>query len=235
MIPLTTPPLADVMRADTTNVETAISSLMEFYNPPGGGGRFNYLRAVKTVRKSYQGLHRLPLLEATPPSEMKRAGFKANQDVISLACPVAFGRSIQVFDLKGRRFPFGRERFASYRIPFFFVENKIVKLYFLQYRKNYILTNDDYSGLFTVHRKFLLDQEFYGLRTDVEYIDCGAVEDGGPRVLRGHTSENLEMWSDERLSDHLRIVASAMDEIERRALKIQRVRPLRDAELPLFE
>lgn len=235
MIPLTSPPVADVIRADTTNIETAVSSLMEFYDPPGGSGGFNYLRAVKTVRKAYQGLHRLDLLEATKESEKKRAGFKANQDVIKLAGPHAFGRTMQVFDLEGRKFPFGRGRLASYRVPFFFIENKIVKIYFLQYRKNYFLSDEDYAGLYTVHKRFLLETEFYGLPADVEYVDCSAETEGGPRVMRTRQSKDLELWSTEKLNDHLGIVSAAMDEIERRQLKVRRVRPLRDIELPLFD
>ena len=235
MIPLTTPPLADVIKADTTSVETAITSLMEFYDPAGGGGWFNYLRAIKAVRTAYHGVHRLDLLEATTPSEKKRVGYKANQDVISLASPLAFGRTTQTFYLSGRRFPFGRERYASYRIPFFFIEGKIVKLYFLQYRKNYFLTADDYAGLYTVHKRFLLDQEFYDLQVDVEYVDCGAIEKDGPRSLRSHNSASFEMWSVVRLDDHLALVSLARDEIERRQLKVKRIRPLKDITLPLFD
>lgn len=234
MIPLTNPPLAEVIRADTTNVNTAIASLLEFYNPPFDG-KFNYLRAVKTVMRAYKGLHRLDLLGASLPSLQKRPGFKANQDVISLACPEAFGRSTQVFDLKGRKFSFGRERYATYRIPFFFVENQIVKIYFLQYRKAYNLTHDDFAGIYTVHKRFILDQEFFDYPVDVEYVDCAAEEEKGPRVLRKYDSSKFELWSDDRLNDHLSVVASAMDEIEKREIKVKRIRPLRDTELPLFD
>ncbi len=234
MTVLTNPPLVEVLRADTTSVETAILSLLEFYNPKNSG-RFNYLRAVKTVRCAYKGLHRLDHLLMASESVQKRAGYKANQDVIALACPVAFRRTTQVFDLGKRFFPFGRERYASYRIPFFFTENFTVKLYYLQYRKNYYISEDVYGGMLTVHRRYLLDQEFYGDRCEIEYVDCSASDEKAPRQLRTFQSSELELWSEERLKDQLGIVAAAMEQIELRSLRVKRIRPLRDIELPLFD
>ncbi|MCV3206673.1 hypothetical protein OHD62_00975 [Mesorhizobium sp. YC-39] len=234
MIPLTNPPLVEVLRADTTNVQTAMRSLLEFYNP-ADGGKFNYLRSVKAVRRAYQGLHRLDQLLAAPISVQQRVGYKPNQDVIALASPLAFGRTTQVFDLNGRRFPFARDRFATYRIPFFFTESGIVRLYFLQYRKSFVLSKDVYCGMLTVHKKFLLEQEFYGEICDVEYVDCSSDEEGSSRNRKTYSSADLDMWSEERLKDQLGVVASAMDEIEKRELKVKRVKPLRDVDLPLFD
>jgi hypothetical protein len=231
---LTPPPLVEVLRADTTSVETAVSSLLDFYNPVDSG-KFNYLRAVKATRTAYQGLHKIEQLLAAAPSVQKRAGFKPNQDVIEMACPLAFGRETQVFDLGARKFPFGRDRFASYRVPFFFTEGRIVKLYFLQYRKGYVLSRDVYEGMFLVHKRYLLEQEFYGERFDVEYVDCAAPEDKAPRTRQVFSSANLAEWTDERLRDQLGIVAAAMDAIEARSLKVKRIRPLRDSSLPLFD
>lgn len=234
MILLTPPPLVEVLRADTRNLETTVNSLLEHYNP-ADGGQFNYIRSVKTIRRAYQGYHNLPQLLAASPSIQERVGFKPNQDVIGLASPLAFGRSTHVFDLKGRRFSFGRERYASYRIPFFFTEAGVVKLYFLQYRKGFFLDKDIYGGMLTIHQDYLLSQEFYGEKCDVEYVDCAASEEKGPRVLRKYNSTDLERWSNDRLNDQVRMVAAAMDEIESRSLKVKRIRPLRDIELPLFD
>ena len=234
MIPLAKPPLVEVLRADTTSLDTAVQSLMEFYSPIDTG-KFNYLRAVKTARMAYKGLHRIDLLLAAPPSVAKRVGFKPNQDVIALAAPLAFGRKTQVFDLGKRYFPFGRERYASYRVPFFFVENATVKLYFLQYRKGLVLSKDVYSGLLKVHTEYLLEPEFYGDPVDVEYVDCAAPFEGASRSMQRFTSSDLEMWTDERLKDQLGIVAAAMDQIEKQGLSVKRVRPLKDSELPLFD
>jgi hypothetical protein len=234
LILLTPPPLIEILRADTTNVETAVASLLEFYNP-AHDVRFNYLRSVKTARVAYQGLHRLDQLLAAPASVQKKVGFRPNQEVISIACPLAFGRKTQVFDLGSRRFSFGRDRSASYRIPFFFTENGTVKLYFLQYRKGFSLPRDVYEGMMLVHNKYLLEQEFYGEKCDVEYVDCSADNEDGPRVLKTYASSNLQAWTNERLQDQLGIVAAAMDAIETRSLKVKRVRPLRDSTLPLFD
>jgi hypothetical protein len=161
MIPLTTPPLPEVLFTPTDSIASAITSLTNFYE---GTGNFNYLDSTKIVKTAYRGLHNLELLMAGLKEE--KVGVVPNRDVVALAAPLAFGRKTQVFDLAGRKFAFGRERLASYRVPFFFVEGGVVKVLLLLPRKGPYLTYDAICGCASVLKKYLLEQEFYRRQVD---------------------------------------------------------------------
>ncbi|MBA3519058.1 MAG: hypothetical protein H0T75_15810, partial [Rhizobiales bacterium] len=194
MKPLIDPPLAEVIRADTHSIDSAAKSLLCFYEPEGGF--FNYLRGTKVVKTAYRGFHHLDSLLYALPSDQKRVGFRPNQDVITRAAPLAFGRVTRVFDLPPRKFQFGRDRRASYRVPFFFIEAGVVKLYYLQPRKGPYLTIDHVEGLATVFKRYLLDLEFFGESTDIEFVDVGAVNAGSARETKIFRLRDVNLWSE---------------------------------------
>jgi hypothetical protein len=232
MIRLTTPPLPEVMRTPTGSVGAAMVSLKDFYETRSN---FNYLDSTKRVKSSYKGLHDFDVLISG--MDGKKVGCGPNKEVVTLAAPLAFGRKTQVFDLPSRKFPFGRDRLSSYRVPFFFVEGGVVKVYMLLPRKGPYLSYDAVCGCATVLKRYLLEQEFYGERIDVEIVDVSALEKDGPRVLQKYCLSDLELWPDARLHEHLKGVAVALDAMERDAIvkKNRRIRLLRDSELPLFD
>jgi hypothetical protein len=166
----------------------------------------------------------------------RRQGKTSKEEIIALAAPIAFGRSTQVFDLPARKFPFGRARRASYRIPFFFVEGGVVKLYFLQPRKQHGSTFAQLGMVGTIHKRYLLDTEFFGQPTNVEYVSLAASGKDGLRVVRSYSLSDLEIWSDERLAKRLTVISEAIDKIEERGVLSKRrvvVRPT--PAMPLFD
>src|SRR5262245_40473359 len=103
-------------RAKAETVDELTDWFVEYFNK--GSARFNYRCGTKAVRVAYKGIHVLELLTAACAGEKLVVGRLANSEVVKNAAPFAFGRTTQVFDLSPRRFPFGRDRFSAYRIPF---------------------------------------------------------------------------------------------------------------------
>ncbi len=229
---LLTPPVSELIRTPTDTIENAVSSLCRFYE---NNGTFNYLNGTKTIKAAYKGLHHLPSLLAGFDKEV--VGVKANRDIVELAAPIAFNRKTQVFDLPSKKFPFGRDRLSSYRVPFFFVEDGVIKVYLLLPRKGPYLDFDGICGCASVLKMFLLDQEFFDQKVDVEVVDLSTKTIGGPRGVVRYSIADLELWSEERLKNHLRVVSSALDKMEDEAIvkANKRIRPLKDPDLPLFD
>ncbi|MCW2273003.1 hypothetical protein GJ654_02730 [Rhodoblastus acidophilus] len=231
---LPTPSVPDLARAHGETKDELISWFLAFYEDMGAP--FNYLTSVRAIKQSYRGLHSLPVLLSSCAREVTKQGRKSNEDVIKLGAPVAFGRSTQVFDLSPRKFRFGRDFSSGYRVPFFFVESGTVKLFFIQPRKSFSLTIDQLCMVASIHKRFLLDQEFFGNDVDIEYLDLSANPTTNERDKKVYSLRDFVLWPEDRLSERLTKIADALTFVRESGI----IRPRRrierrvDPELPLF-
>jgi hypothetical protein len=234
-IKVPTPPVPDLARVEGDTVDQVVEWLTEFFEAEGCP--WNYRSGTKAIKAGYKGLHRLDLLLAGCQKEKTKQGKISNSEIVRLGAPLSFGRATQVFDLPPRKFAFGRDRKAAYRIPFFFVEDGVIKLYYVQPRKKHGPNLDQMCMIATIHKRYLLDTEFFGQRTDVEYVNLSVLEEKGPRVCRKYTLGRLDLWSDARLADRLTLISEALDKIEKNELVTSRRRIVRppEPEMPLFD
>lgn len=87
-----------------------------------------------------------------------------------------------------------------------------------------------------IYKQYLLDTEFFGQPSNVEYVNLGAPEKNGPRAVRTHALESLNLWSDQRLEDRLTLIAEALDKIEADGVVKSRRRNSRpEPSMPLFD
>lgn len=112
------PPVPDLSRVEGETVNEVIDWLTRYYEEDGCP--WSYRRGTKAINTAYRGLHRLDLLLAACEKEKIKQGRISNTEIVRFGAPLAFGRSTQVFDLPPRRFPFGQNRYAAYRVPFLF-------------------------------------------------------------------------------------------------------------------
>ena len=149
-------------------------------------------RAVQLRLRNTQHQDRLQRLACAAAAdggcdrERTAQGKKSNKEIVELAAPLSFGRQTRVFDLPRRQFAFGRDFHSPYRIPFFFVEDRVVKLYFLQPRKTCGLNFDELGMVAAIYKNYLLDTEFFGQAADVEFIDLSAVTGTTVRAVRNY-------------------------------------------------
>lgn len=229
------PAVPDLARAEGSTVDEMVSWWLAYYDATPAP--FNYVRGTKIVRKSYEGLHSLRQLLAGCVAEKVEQGRKSNEEIVTLAAPLAFGRRTSVFDLPRKRFHFGRDNRAAYRIPFFFVEDEVVKLYHLQPRKGAAVTFAQMGMVATIYKRFILDQDFHGIRSDVEIIDLAKDAETGERAVNRYSLTDLELWSDVRLQDRLTLIAESLRIVWESGLIKSRERRGRrpDPDMPLFD
>lgn len=231
---LPVPPVPDLARAKGRTRDEMVSWFRRYYETTGAP--FNYVSGTRSIKAGYRGLHVLPQLMAGCDREKTPQGKKSNREIVELAAPLSFGRNTQVFDLPRRQFAFGRDFFSSYRIPFFFVENRAVKLYYLQPRKSCGLNFDELGMVATIYKRYLLDTEFFDEKTDVEFVDLSELAGTGGRGLRSYALSGLSPWSEERLADRLTLIAEALDYLNAHDLVKARKRRVVHAspDMPLF-
>jgi hypothetical protein len=229
------PPVPDLARAEGATVEEMLRWWLVYYNIDPVP--WNYRCGTRIIRKAYQGLHNLRSLVAGCDAEKIEQSRKSNAEVVTLAAPLAFGRDTKVFDLPRQRFPFGHDLSSAYRIPFFFVENRQVKLYYLQPRKHAGLSLDQLAMVATIYRRFLLDHFFYGQAADVEFVDLAEDSATKSRQVRRYSLADLELWSEQRLQDRLTLIAESLRAVWDSGLITPRERRVHrpDPEMPLFD
>jgi hypothetical protein len=127
--------------------------------------------------------------------------------------------------------------FAGFRIPIFFVEYGVVKLYFLQPRKGYHLTYDQLCMVATIHKRYLLDTEFFGQSVDVEYVDLSEDSVTKEREVHRYSLDSLDLWSEKRLADRLTLITEALELIRESDLISPRKRVSRPkaSDMSLFD
>lgn len=234
MIVLPTPSVPELARIGGETLDDVVQSLIAYYSTDPAP--FNYRTGIKAVMASYKGFHKLPLLLAACDREKLPQSKVSNREVVELAAPLAFGRATQVFELPRKQFPFTSNRRAGYRIPFFYVEGGVIKLYYVQPRKSAAPNFDQLGMIATIHKRFLLDTEFFGQPADVEYVDlsCNAGEE---REVKRYNLSTLNLWSEERLAQRLTLIAEAIEYISANGLVVPRVRRVRapDKDMSLFD
>lgn len=229
------PPVPELCRAEGQTEAEVADWFVRYYNGPIVP--WNYRTGTKVIKAAYRGLHDLDQLAAGCAVERLEVGRRSNEEIVRMAGGVAVGRSTQVFDLSPRSFSFGRDFRSAYRIPFFFVEGGIVKLYFLQPRRTAGLSADQLGMVATIYKKYLLETEFYGIPSDVEFVDLSVPEPGGKRKLTTYSMASLDIWPDDKLADRLSVVTQGLLKAMESGRIVERVRrrPAKQTDMPLFD
>ncbi len=118
-----------------------------------------------------------------------------------------------------------------------FVENGIIHVYYLQPRKFAGLDLDELCMVATIVKRYLLDTEFFGQSTDIEFVDVGVPPGHLFRVPRRYSLSELPLWPDSWLADRLTMISEALDIVgaSGRVVSRRRMQARPEPEMPLFD
>ncbi|WP_144440044.1 hypothetical protein [Methylobacterium sp. AMS5] len=224
----------DLARIEGNTDEVAAHWIINYFNEPGG--TFNYARGMRSIKASYNGLHNIEQLKLACNLEKTEIGRRSNKELVSVVAPEAFKRTTQVFDLPAKKFTFGHRQ-AGFRVPFFFVEGGIVKICFIWPRKGISLSSRQIGMIATILKNYLLDTEFFGLPTDIEFIEASAPKGCKERSVDRLKLSEIELWSETDLTDRLTLISNALTiaensgKIKPKKRKAQDIAP----DMPLFD
>jgi hypothetical protein len=113
----------------------------------------------------------------------------------------------------------------------------VIKLYFLQPRKENGPSFEQLGMIGGIHKKFLLDTEFFGQVSNVEYVTLSIEDKKGPRVVRRYSLDELILWSETRLTNRLPLISEALDRLDERGDVQSRRRIIQrpESSMPLFD
>ena len=108
-----------------------------------------------------------------------------NAKVLKLILEIGNGRTIQTFNFPRRKLSLSKGIEAPLGPSFFFTENGAVKLFYLHCRNAHRGTLSHLANLAAAFNFEVLQNDFYGLRSDVEIVDVG------PRSKNGEAKVDL--------------------------------------------
>lgn len=233
MQPLKVPPVQDVVRFLRPTISETKQLLVEYYTRKKG--LFSYEPARKIAKPLYSGEIGLPAALEGCLTKGNPRGRKSNAEVVELIWQAAQGRSLLCHDLKKRDFAIRRDLAIAVHAPFYFVENGQVKIYWLQPRRGYGLTQHQMGLLGSIIRMSIATEDFEG--ADIELFDTSIPAGSKTRVPRTFNFADLSVTDAKATIEALRLFAAAYDEVCEMDIPkpAQRDKKRDDRQPPLFD
>lgn len=129
-----------------------------FHELDGADIRWSYNPSVKLARAVFSG--ELSLGAALQACRRLKTGSKPNENVVRVIWEHGKDKNVFCHDLKSGPYPLGQDLFVPVRAKFFFVENNIPHIFWLQPWKEFLLNRFQLGFLATVLKDFYAIDEF---------------------------------------------------------------------------
>lgn len=169
MKPIKAPMLLDVFRLTAPSEKQTVANIIRHKETPAGG--FNYGRSATFTEKAYSGYRDFRALFSQCEGDGTSIAKVHNTKVLRLTAPLSQGRAIQTFPFPKRAITLAPGIQSSLGPKFFFVENGLVKLHYIHARNSFRASLKDFAGLGWAIKQEILDQDFFGQPSDVEFIN----------------------------------------------------------------
>jgi len=184
--------LIDIFRLTKATDLTTEKAVVEYLKSKAGG--FNYNRSATFTEKAYGGYPHLDSLYSQCEGDGTSIAKVHNAKVLRQTAPLSVGRKIQTFPFPKRRYTVAPGINSSMGPQFFFVESETVKLLYIHARNSHRADLKDFAGLAWALKQDVLDEDFFGQPSDVEFINVDK---------RGETP-HTEVYSLKDLEAHLK-------------------------------
>jgi len=208
MAALKLPALQDMARIIRPTVHETSKELVVYYE---GRPPFSYDFVRRMAKSLFSGEVSLGQVQKSCELRVHPAGRKQNSEVSELVWQAAQGRSFMCHDLSPRKFYIQKEQAIFVRPLFYFVENGVVKILWLQPRRRYGLSVNQLGILGSVIRHTFLVDDW--AEATVQILDCSCPEGGSARALQMYEIEDLPILPDDKLLAAFEILLTAYNEL----------------------
>jgi hypothetical protein len=165
MTPLKPPMLIDAFRLCASSIDDTVKNIVDHYSTAGGG--WNHQRCLRSIMHAYNGATDIAALVAG----CKGKGTDAERDnakIVEAVLPKVVGRKTQCFPYPRKTFALTPTLQCTMGPSFFIVENGVIKLVYVHARNEKRASLANLAGLAHVMKTDVLDQDFFGQKSDVE-------------------------------------------------------------------
>lgn len=232
MLPLTPPSALDVVRLIRPTLEETTDSLKRYYEKPPQWG---YGPARAMAKPVFSGEISIEAAVQGCRNRGNPLGRESNAEVARFVWSAAQGRSFQCFNLSKRPFAIRQDLRFWVDPLFFFVEDRRVKIFWLQPRRGFYPTLEGFGTLAVIIRMTFAD-EFDAF--DLELLDLSVPSGSKERIPRTLGFSTLPQLSDDVVRDALARFAQAYDSVSNMGIQRPERRPRPSDDRPgsdLFE
>lgn len=182
--------LIDVFRLTERTENKTTENLVKYLKSPSGG--FNYQRAATYSKSAFSGCPVTESFFASCEKDKSSNALIHNGLVLRQIAPLAVGRNVKAFKLPRSKFALSADYHSNLGPQFFFTEDGVVKVAYIHARNNYRAGMKDFAGLGWAIKKRILDDDFFGLPSDVEFMDVD--KSGKVHTVETYNLKRLEPY-----------------------------------------
>jgi len=174
------PMFLDVFSITKTSQLETEQAIIQYLSKGAGG--FNYKRCAKYCATIVKGHHSIESLVSQCKGNGESVALIQNSKVLEIVAPKLISLDSQVFNFPKQTITLAPGIYSNLGPNFFFVENGVVKIFYLHARKSDRATKADLAGLAWGFKKEILDNDFLGMKADVMLVDVDRLDETNPIV-----------------------------------------------------
>jgi hypothetical protein len=210
------PAFHDIARLVGRDVDETEVKLYKYYTNPDRAF-FNYRCARSYSRLAFGRLLQLEQILAGCELEHTKQGRSSNSEVTRLVWDMNSHRTVQTYELAPKYLTIRKDLDIRVAPPFYFVENGLASVFWLQPRKTYALSVGELGFLASMVKLTYLVDDFRDVGFEV--LDLSAPALNKPRKPTRYDLASFRILSEEETRGKLLLFATAYDRVVARGVQ----------------